>query len=574
MKKGIGVSLGIVISKALVIKEEAVELNTKAISESAVAGEVSKLEEALHKSVAQVDKIAAKALTELGAEKAQVFEAHKMLLEDPVLKDTISDKIKKECISADYATHKAVEELKVVFEMMDSEYMRERAADIKDIGQRLINNIVGKETIDLASLNEDVVIIGKDLTPSDTASMDKARVKGFATEIGGRTSHTAIIARTLEIPAVVGCGQLVDDIKTGDTIVIDGSTGEVCVNPEAEVLDEYKRKAEEFRVRKEKMKALKTLPAETTDGHKVELAGNIGKPDDVTAVLDNGGEAVGLFRSEFLYMNRENFPNEEEQFAAYKAAAERMQGHPVIVRTLDIGGDKHLPYLDLPEEANPFLGYRAIRICLEQVELFKTQLRAILRGSAFGKLRVMFPMISGIAEIRKAKAVLAECKAELRSTGTPFDENIEVGIMIEIPSAAMTADQLAKEVDFFSIGTNDLCQYTLAVDRMNEKISDLYDPLHPAVLRLIKKVIDDGHKEGIMVGVCGEMASGVENALILLGMGLDEFSMSAVAIPYVKEVIRSTSLVRAQEILNKCLQMETGPQIKEYILAEIENLQK
>lgn len=574
MKKGIGVSLGIVISKALVIKEEAVELNTKAISESAVAGEVSKLEEALHKSVAQVDKIAAKALTELGAEKAQVFEAHKMLLEDPVLKDTISDKIKKECISADYATHKAVEELKVVFEMMDSEYMRERAADIKDIGQRLINNIVGKETIDLTSLNEDVVIIGKDLTPSDTASMDKARVKGFATEIGGRTSHTAIIARTLEIPAVVGCGQLVDDIKTGDTIVIDGSTGEVCVNPEAEVLDEYKRKAEEFRVRKEKMKALKTLPAETTDGHKVELAGNIGKPDDVTAVLDNGGEAVGLFRSEFLYMNRENFPNEEEQFAAYKAAAERMQGHPVIVRTLDIGGDKHLPYLDLPEEANPFLGYRAIRICLEQVELFKTQLRAILRGSAFGKLRVMFPMISGIAEIRKAKAVLEECKAELRSTGTPFDENIEVGIMIEIPSAAMTADQLAKEVDFFSIGTNDLCQYTLAVDRMNEKISDLYDPLHPAVLRLIKKVIDDGHKEGIMVGVCGEMASGVENALILLGMGLDEFSMSAVAIPYVKEVIRSTSLVRAQEILNKCLQMETGPQIKEYILAEIENLQK
>jgi phosphotransferase system enzyme I (PtsI) len=320
------------------------------------------------------------------------------------------------------------------------------------------------------------------------------------------------------------------------------------------------------------MKALKNLPAQTTDGHKVELAGNIGKPEDVLPVLDNGGEAVGLFRTEFLYMNRENFPNEEEQFTAYKAAAERMAGHPVIVRTLDIGGDKHLPYLDLPQEANPFLGYRAIRICLEQKDLFKTQLRAILRGSAFGKLRVMFPMISGISEIRKAKAVLEECKAELRREGTEFDENLEVGIMIEIPAAAMMADQLAKEVDFFSIGTNDLCQYTLAVDRMNEKISELYDPLHPAVLRLIKKVIDDGHKEGIMVGVCGEMASGVENALILLGMGLDEFSMSAVAIPYIKEAIRSISLTEAQNILNKCLEMETGVQIKAYIQSQLKAL--
>lgn len=572
MKKGIGVSLGIVISKALVIKEEAVELNTKAISESGVAGEIARLETALEKSVAQIEKIAAKALTELGAEKAQVFEAHKMLLADPVLKDTISGKIKKECISADYATHKAVEELKMVFEMMDDEYMRERAADIKDIGQRLINNIIGKETVDLAVLHEDVVIIGKDLTPSDTASMDKARVKGFATEIGGRTSHTAIIARTLEIPAVVGCGQLVDDIKSGDIVVIDGATGEVCVNPSEAVLKEYSKKAEEFKVRKEKMKALKALPAETTDGHRVELAGNIGKPEDVVPVLDNGGEAVGLFRTEFLYMNRDNFPNEEEQFTAYKLAAERMAGHPVIVRTLDIGGDKHLPYLDLPEEANPFLGYRAIRICLEQVELFKTQLRAILRGSAFGKLRVMFPMISGISEIRKAKAVLEECKQELKTQGISFDENIEVGIMIEIPAAAMMADQLAKEVDFFSIGTNDLCQYTLAVDRMNEKIADLYDPLHPAVLRLIKKVIDDGHKEGIMVGVCGEMASGVENALILLGLGLDEFSMSAVAIPYVKELVRSISYAKAQEIVSNCMQMETGPQIKEYIEAQIKAL--
>ncbi|MCE5287211.1 MAG: phosphoenolpyruvate--protein phosphotransferase [Pelosinus sp.] len=571
MKKGIAVSPGIVISKALVLKEEVVDLNTNAISEQAIAGEISRLEDALKKSALQVAKIVEKALEELGAEKAQVFEAHKMLLDDPVLKDTITEKIKKEGISADYATHKAVEELKVVFEMMDSEYMRERAADIKDIGQRLINNIVGKETIDLAVLNEDVVIIGKDLTPSDTASMDKARVKGFATEIGGRTSHTAIIARTLEIPAVVGCGQLLDEIKTGDTVVIDGSTGEVCINPAQTELDEYSRKAAEFQARKEKMKALKALPPETTDGHRVELAGNIGKPEDVIPVLENGGEAVGLFRTEFLYMNRENFPNEEEQFMAYKSAAERMSGRPIIIRTLDIGGDKHLPYLELPEEANPFLGYRAIRICLEQTDLFKTQLKAILRGSAFGKLKVMFPMISGIAEIRKAKAVLEECKIELRSAGAAFDENLEVGIMIEIPSAAMMADQLAKEVDFFSIGTNDLCQYTLAVDRMNEKISDLYDPLHPAVLRLIKKVIDDGHKEGIMVGVCGEMASGVENALILLGMGLDEFSMSAVAIPYVKEVIRNISLVKAQEILNKCLQMETGAQIKEYIQNEMKS---
>lgn len=569
MIKGIGVSQGIAVGRALVHMEESIKPAHRAITENMIDQEVARLDAALTKSIAQIEKIAAKVLRDIGQDKAQVFEAHKMLLEDPVLKDSVVAKIKQHSIGAEVAAVSALEELKAVFEAMENEYMRERAADIADISKRLISNIMGKEIVDLTSLTEDVLIIARDLTPSDTASMDKRYVKGFATEIGGRTSHTAIIARTLEIPAVVGCGQTLAEIHNGDMVILDGISGDIFVNPPTELIAEYHKKAAEFLARKEKLQQLQALPAVTVDGHHVELAGNIGKPEDTAPILANGGDAVGLFRTEFLYMNKDRFPTEEEQFNAYKGAALGMKGKAVIVRTLDIGGDKHLSYLDLSGEMNPFLGYRAIRICLDKVDLFKTQLRAILRGSAFGKLRVMFPMISGLEEIRRAKAILAECKSELREQKLPFDEDIEVGIMVEIPSAAVMADVLAKEVDFFSIGTNDLCQYTLAVDRMNEKISYLYDPLNPAVLRLIKNVIDAGHKEKIMVGVCGEMASSIENAVILLGMGLDEFSMSASAIPYVKEMIRNITWEQAKKIMAKAMELESGSAIRAYVHEEL-----
>ena len=569
MIKGTAVSKGIAIEKALVLKKDVIQLTNRKISENEIEQELAQLETALAKSMGQIEKIQARALRELGPDKAQVFEAHKMLITDPVLRDSIVNKIQTEYIGAADAAFKAIEELKAVFEMMDNEYMRERVADIKDIGDRLIRNILGKERVDLSNLKEDVIIIAEDLTPSDTAAMDKNHVKGFATEIGGETSHTAIIARSLEIPAVVGCAKAIRKIITGDMVIIDGSEGAVFLNPDPATLAKYEEEGRNFQIRKEKLKGLKDFPAITLDGHCVELAGNIAKPEGVIKVLDNGGEAIGLFRTEFLYMNRNTFPSEEEQFAAYKKVAQSMEGKPVIVRTLDIGGDKHLSYLDLSGEMNPFLGYRAIRICLEEVELFKTQLRAILRGSAYGKIKIMFPMISGIGELRKAKAILEEAKLELKQKNMAFDENIEVGIMVEIPSAALTADILAKEADFFSIGTNDLCQYTLAVDRMNEKLSSLYDPLHPAVLRLIKNVIDAGHRQGIMVGVCGEMASGIENSIILLGLGLDEFSMSPSAIPSVKEAIRSITFKKAQAIAKKVMEFDNSGAIKKYVQEEL-----
>lgn len=569
MIKGTAVSKGIAIEKALVLKKDVIQLTNRKISENAIEQELAQLETALAKSMGQIEKIQARALRELGPDKAQVFEAHKMLITDPVLRDSIVNKIQTEYIGAADAAFKVIEDLKAVFEMMDNEYMRERVADIKDIGDRLIRNILGKERVDLSNLKEDVIIIAEELTPSDTAAMDKNHVKGFATEIGGETSHTAIIARSLEIPAVVGCAKAIRKIITGDMVIIDGSEGAVFLNPDPATLAKYEEEGRNFQIRKEKLKGLKDFPAITLDGHCVELAGNIAKPEGVIKVLDNGGEAIGLFRTEFLYMNRNTFPSEEEQFAAYKKVAQSMEGKPVIVRTLDIGGDKHLSYLDLSGEMNPFLGYRAIRICLEEVELFKTQLRAILRGSAYGKIKIMFPMISGIGELRKAKAILEEAKLELKQKNMAFDENIEVGIMVEIPSAALTADILAKEADFFSIGTNDLCQYTLAVDRMNEKLSSLYDPLHPAVLRLIKNVIDAGHRQGIMVGVCGEMASGIENSIILLGLGLDEFSMSPSAIPSVKEAIRSITFKKAQAIAKKVMEFDNSGAIKKYVQEEL-----
>jgi phosphotransferase system enzyme I (PtsI) len=457
---------------------------------------------------------------------------------------------------------------------MDDEYMKERAADIKDVGGRLMRNALGLKEQDLSLINEDTVVIAYDLTPSDTATMNKEKVLGFATDIGGRTSHTAIMARSLEIPAVLGLKSITQEVKDKDLVIVDGIEGVVIVNPDEKTQKEYLDKKAEYEAFIRELAELKDLPAKTLDGHEVELVGNIGTPKDVEGVLRNGGSGVGLYRTEFLYMDSDTMPDEEKQYKAYKEVFESMGDHPVIIRTLDIGGDKNLPYLQLDEEMNPFLGLRAVRLCFVEKELFKTQLRAILRASAFGNAHIMFPMISNVQEVRQAKAILEECKQELREEKISFDENIKVGIMVEIPSAAVTADIIASEVDFFSIGTNDLCQYTLAVDRMNETVSYLYQPLSPAILRLVKMVIDASHNAGggKFTGMCGELAGDPHAALILLGLGLDEFSMSASSVPQIKKIIRSVNKKDAEIIAEKALKLSTEEEVKAMVDEELSKL--
>lgn len=566
MFKGIEASPGIEIGKAYLLKEEQVIIDKAGVQDEKIELEIKRLENAVETSKIQLKKVKEKAEKELGKAEAQIFEAHLMFLEDPVFMDEIKSKIKSEKITAEHAVLQVAEMYIETFNNMEDEYLKERAADVKDVGDRLIKNILGIADQNLADLPEKVIIIAKDLTPSDTAQMNKEMVLAFATDMGGRTSHTAIMARSLEIPAVVGLTDLYGKAKDGDTVIVDGNAGKVFVNPDKATLEEYERLKAEYLEYRQSLRELKDLPAETRDkSRKVELCANIGTPDDLKGVLENGAEGVGLYRTEFLYMDRDSLPTEEEQFEAYKMVAEKMAPRAIIIRTLDIGGDKKLPYLDMPEELNPFLGWRAIRMCLDRPEILKTQLRAILRASHYGKLRIMYPMISRVEEIRRANAILEEARQELGREGIPYDKELQVGIMIELPSAAVIADILAEEVDFFSIGTNDLIQYTLAVDRMNEHISKLYEPLHPAVLRLIKNVIDASHKAGKWTGMCGEMAGDLSATAILLGMGLDEFSMSASSIPQVKKIIRSISYDEAKEIAEKALSMESAQDVKKLL---------
>lgn len=573
MYRGIAASPGIEIGKAFLLKESEIKINSERIAEEKVSAELKKLEDGIEKSKEQLTTIKEKAERKLGADKARIFDAHIMLLEDPVFIDEIKGKIKNERLTADNAVHEVVKNYVEMFQSMEDEYMKERALDIKDVGERIIKNILGIPIISLTELSEDVIVIARDLTPSDTAQMDKEKVKAFVTDMGGRTSHTAIMARSLEIPAVVGLGSISIEVEHGDIIIVDGNEGLVYVNPDEETLNRYNYLRLEYKKYKEELKKLRGLPAVTKDGErKVELAANIGTPKDVKVALENGAEGIGLYRTEFLYMDRDNLPDEEEQFIAYKEVAEAMNPRPVIIRTLDIGGDKKLLFLKMPEELNPFLGWRAIRMCLDNPQLFKVQLRAILRASTFGKIKIMYPMISSLSEIRRANAILEEAKEELRREGKPFDENIEVGIMVEIPSAAVAADILAKEVDFFSIGTNDLIQYTLAVDRMNEKIASLYEPFHPAVLRLIKNVIEASHKAGKWTGMCGEMAGDPLAAPILLGLGLDEFSMSATSISQVKKVIRSLTYDEARKIAQRALEIEDPIEIRKMVKEVLKNI--
>lgn len=563
--QGIAASSGIAIAKAYRLVEPNLSFEKSVIDNA--ENEISRFQEALSKSKKELDAIREKANKELGADKAAIFEAHLLVLSDPELIAPIEDKIKTESVNAEFALKETTDMFITMFESMDNEYMRERAADIRDVTKRVLAHLLGVHLANPSMISEEVVVVAEDLTPSDTAQLNRQFVKGFTTDIGGRTSHSAIMARSLEIPAVVGTKKATEEIQNGDLVIVDGLKGEIHINPTPEVVASYEKTAAQYEEQKAEWAKLVNEKTVSADGVHVELAANIGTPNDLEGVINNGGEAVGLYRTEFLYMGRDQLPTEDEQFESYKAVLEGMKGKPVVVRTLDIGGDKELPYLDLPKEMNPFLGFRAIRLCLEEQEIFRTQLRALLRASSYGNLKIMFPMIATLNEFRAAKALLEEEKANLIASGTKVADKIELGIMVEIPSTAVLADQFAKEVDFFSIGTNDLIQYTMAADRMNERVSYLYQPYNPSILRLIKMVIDAAHKEGKWAGMCGEMA-GDETAIpLLLGLGLDEFSMSATSILKARSQILHLSKTEMEELAAKALQMSTTDEVMEAVKA-------
>ncbi|MEH7475630.1 phosphoenolpyruvate--protein phosphotransferase, partial [Priestia megaterium] len=541
------------------------ELTVEKKSVTEVEAEVARLEAALEKSKSELEIIREHARKELGDDKAEIFEAHLLVLSDPELINPIKDKITNENVNAEHALDEVAAMFINMFESMDNEYMKERAADIRDVTKRVLAHLLGVNVSNPSLISEEVVIIAEDLTPSDTAQLNRKFVKGFTTDIGGRTSHSAIMARSMEIPAVVGTKTVMEDIQNGVLVIVDGLDGEVIVDPSEETVKAYEKKAAEYAEQKAEWAKLVNEKTVSADDHHVELAANIGTPEDVKGVLENGGEGVGLYRTEFLYMGREDLPTEEEQFTSYKTVLERMEGKPVVVRTLDIGGDKELPYLNLPKEMNPFLGFRAIRLCLEMQDMFRTQLRALLRASVYGNLKIMFPMIATVDEFRQAKAILLEEKAKLQQEGVQVSEDIEVGMMVEIPSSAVIADLFAKEVDFFSIGTNDLIQYTLAADRMNERVSYLYQPYNPAILRLVNMVIKAAHKEGKWVGMCGEMAGDEIAIPILLGLGLDEFSMSATSILKARSQIRQLSKADIEPHLDTILSMSSTEEVIEFV---------
>jgi len=561
--KGIAASAGIAIARAFILEHPDYSISQKQVTD--IDAELAKLDAALAQSQTELEAIKARTLQELGEKKAEIFESHLLILNDPELIDPVKEKIKSESVNAEYALNETATQFIQMFENMKSAYLQERAADMRDVTKRILKHLLGLNYVSPSEISEEVIVVAEDLTPSDTAQLNRKYVKGFTTNIGGRTSHSAIMARSLEIPAVVGTKNVLSSVQSGDLMIVDGLEGDVIINPTEAIVAQYRAKQEAYAKQVEEWKKLRTEPTVSKDGVHVELAANIGTPNDVAGVLDNGGEAVGLYRTEFLYMGRDKLPSEEIQYVAYKSVLEKMEGKPVVVRTLDIGGDKELPYLDLPKEMNPFLGFRAVRLCLDRQDIFRTQLRALLRASVHGNLRIMFPMIATLGEFREAKAVLEEEKAKLEAEGIQVASNIQLGIMVEIPSTAVLADQFAKEVDFFSIGTNDLIQYTMAADRMNERVSYLYQPYNPAILRLIKMVIDAAHREGRWVGMCGEMAGDSTAIPILLGLGLDEFSMSATSILPARSQISKLSRAEMQTLAAKALEMGTAEEVVELV---------
>ncbi|EYO88357.1 phosphoenolpyruvate--protein phosphotransferase [Staphylococcus aureus] len=562
--KGIAASDGVAIAKAYLLVEPDLTFD-KNEKVTDVEGEVAKFNSAIEASKVELTKIRNNAEVQLGADKAAIFDAHLLVLDDPELIQPIQDKIKNENANAATALTDVTTQFVTIFESMDNEYMKERAADIRDVSKRVLSHILGVELPNPSMIDESVVIVGNDLTPSDTAQLNKEFVQGFATNIGGRTSHSAIMSRSLEIPAIVGTKSITQEVKQGDMIIVDGLNGDVIVNPTEDELIAYQDKRECYFADKKELQKLRDADTVTVDGVHAELAANIGTPNDLPGVIENGAQGIGLYRTEFLYMGRDQMPTEEEQFEAYKEVLEAMDGKRVVVRTLDIGGDKELSYLNLPEEMNPFLGYRAIRLCLAQQDIFRPQLRALLRASVYGKLNIMFPMVATINEFREAKAILLEEKENLKNEGHDISDDIELGIMVEIPATAALADVFAKEVDFFSIGTNDLIQYALAADRMSERVSYLYQPYNPSILRLVKQVIEASHKEGKWTGMCGEMA-GDETAIpLLLGLGLDEFSMSATSILKARRQINGLSKNEMTELANRAVDCATQEEVIELV---------
>ncbi|MXN88796.1 phosphoenolpyruvate-protein phosphotransferase PtsI [Pasteurella canis] len=565
MISGIPASPGIVFGKALVLKEEKIVLDMQKISEAQIEAEIARFYQGREAAVEQLSTIRDRAEKTLGEEKAAIFEGHLMILEDEELEEEIIDYIRTNKVNAGVAASKIIDQQVVMLSEIDDEYLRERAGDIRDIGNRLIKNILGMHIVDLGDINEEAILIAYDLTPSETAQLNLEKVLGFITDIGGRTSHTSIMARSLELPAIVGTNNVTECVNTGDYLILDAVNNAIYVNPSQQEITRLKALEQKLAEEKAELAKLKDLPALTLDGHRVDVVANIGTIRDVEGADRNGAEGVGLYRTEFLFMDRDQLPTEEEQFIAYKDVVEAMNGRLVVLRTMDIGGDKELPYLNLPKEMNPFLGWRAVRIALDRREILHAQLRAVLRASAFGKLAVMFPMIISVEEIRELKAVIDTLKQELRSEGKTFDDEIQIGVMVETPAAAVNAKFLAKEVDFFSIGTNDLTQYTLAVDRGNELISHLYNPMSPSVLSLIKQVIDASHAEGKWTGMCGELAGDEKATILLLGMGLDEFSMSAISVPRIKKLIRNVDYADAKTLAAKALQLPTAAEIEQLV---------
>ena len=562
MLKGIAASSGITIAKAYKLETPQITIEKK---DSNPQEEIEKFKNALAASRKDIETIKERATGKLSDEELEIFDAHLMVVDDPAMSDEVISMIENEKVNAEYALDVVSNNYISMFESLDDEYMRERAADIKDVTTRIKYHILGVDVADLSLIDQEVIVVAHDLTPSDTAQLDKKFTKGFATEIGGRTSHSAIMARSLEIPAVVGIASVMSEVKHGDLFILDALKGQLIVNPDEKTIEQYQEKAEKYQKEVAALKVLKDKETITTDGHKVEIVGNIGTPDDVAGVIDNGGEGVGLYRTEFLYMNSTELPTEEQQFEAYKKVLVAMNGKPVVVRTLDIGGDKKLPYLPIDPEMNPFLGYRAIRLCLDRKDIFRTQLRALLRASAYGKLRIMFPMIATIDEFVSAKALLEEEKEKLVKEGVEVGQDLQVGMMVEIPAAAVLADEFAKYADFFSIGTNDLIQYSMAADRMSEKVSYLYQPLNPSILRLIKLTIDGAHSQGKWCGMCGEMAGEPDAMAVLMGLGLDEFSMSATSILKARSIANSISYQEMQQLAAKAVKCQRAQEVLDLI---------
>jgi phosphotransferase system enzyme I (PtsI) len=571
LMRGIGASSGIVIGKAYLVERPGVETPRHYHLDSAdIEAEVERFKSALKASRDQLRGIKKKLAKEgMGKEHVRIIDAHLMILKDEMLVNDTVKIIKEKRVNAEWALKSVLKGITDFFDKMDDEYLKERSADIEHIINRVLINLSGRKHMSIFDIEEPSIVVAHDLSPTDTAQMDKTKVYAFLTDIGGRTSHTSIMGRSLKIPAVVGLEDVTSKVENGDMLIVDGMTGAVIINPSESVINVYKRRKSRYESYGKALHHYKNLPSETTDGHRVRLMGNMELSEEIVSLADHGAEGIGLYRSEFLYLNRKDLPTEEEHMAAYKHVARRMAPHPVIVRTLDLGGDKLHPDMDLVEEINPALGLRAIRFCLQRVDIFKTQLRGLLRASASGKLKVLFPMISGIEELRRAKAVLEEVKEELRGENKAFNPDMEVGVMIEVPSAALIADLLAKEADFFSIGTNDLLQYSLAIDRVNEHVAYLYEPFHPAVLRIIKDVVDAAHAHGISVGVCGEMAGEPEHALIFLGMGLDQLSMNSFSLLRVKRLVRSVGFSEAREISEKVLGFSTAREVENFVASRL-----